>query len=368
MIIPPPKILLIGTGEFTVNLVESCKTLGAETFQFEPASNLSPQEQAQALRQLLETSPPTAIIVGLIPIAAEFLEVLAQTSIRLIPSLAALQVTRSQEQMRKLAVEVLDLPTSRYAFAHNLNELQMKIAMGIGYPCVIKTLNCTENKPQITVKNAVELKKAWQLITQDQVVDLGVIVESIIDANLEFTLLTILSVDAHGQPDLRFCEPIGHVYRDGQYKGSWQPQRMSPNALQAAQHIARKIVIHLGGPGIFAIDLLAKGDRLWFTQALPHAFEVGFLTLLSQQQSIFEIYARLALGMPISVNLKSPAASLNFGTESKSNVGELTGSEQHLIKVFQNSHCSPKLQKGLAIAAGPDTQTAFAEAQKLITG
>ncbi|WP_163451834.1 ATP-grasp domain-containing protein, partial [Escherichia coli] len=77
-----------------------------------------------------------------------------------------------------------------------------------------------------------------------------VIVEKMIPFDFEITLLTIRAVDG-----IHFCEPIGHRQEKGDYRASWQPQKMSDIALAKAQHIASKVVQNLGGYGLFGVEL-----------------------------------------------------------------------------------------------------------------
>ena len=55
------------------------------------------------------------------------------------------------------------------------------------------------------------------------------IVEGEIQFDFEITQLTVRAADG-----THFCEPIGHVQKDGDYVESWQPQPMSDKALRRA--------------------------------------------------------------------------------------------------------------------------------------
>ena len=46
---------------------------------------------------------------------------------------------------------------------------------------------------------------------------------------------------------------------------SWQPPQMSPAALDAARSIAARIVNSLGGRGVFSVELLVRGDEVYFS-------------------------------------------------------------------------------------------------------
>lgn len=79
--------------------------------------------------------------------------------------------------------------------------------------------------------------------------------------DFEITLLTVSAVDG-----VHFCAPVGHRQEDGDYRESWQPQQMSDLALERAQTIARKVVLALGGYGLFGVELFVCGDEVIFSE------------------------------------------------------------------------------------------------------
>ena len=78
-----------------------------------------------------------------------------------------------------------------------------------------------------------------------------VIVEGFVDFDYEITLLTVRSISG-----TVFCEPVGHIQVNGDYRESWQPQHMSEPALKKAQEVAKAITDALGGYGM-------SGTRPW---------------------------------------------------------------------------------------------------------
>src|SRR4030095_6414360 len=92
-----------------------------------------------------------------------------------------------------------------------------------------------------------------------------VIVEGRIDFDYEITQLTVRSRAPNGTTITLFCAPIGHRQVKGDYVESWQPQPMSPLALQRSRDIAAKVTGALGGRGIFGVELFVKGDEVWFS-------------------------------------------------------------------------------------------------------
>ena len=92
-----------------------------------------------------------------------------------------------------------------------------------------------------------------------------VIVEGFVDFDcMKITLLTVRSVSG-----TVFCEPVGHIQENGDYRYSRQPQPMSEVAIASAKDIARKVTDALGGYGIFGVELFVKGDNVIFSEVSP---------------------------------------------------------------------------------------------------
>ena len=107
-----------------------------------------------------------------------------------------------------------------------------------------------------------------------------------------------------------FCEPIGHIQVNGDYRQSWQPQQMTESALEKSREIAQKVTNALGGRGIFGVELFIKGDDVIFSEVSPRPHDTGMVTMISQDLSQFALHARAILGLPIpNIHFHGPSAS-----------------------------------------------------------
>ena len=90
---------------------------------------------------------------------------------------------------------------------------------------------------------------------------------------------------------------------------SWQPQAMSPAALErVAGASPRAVTEALGGLGVFGVELFVRGDDVWFSEVSPRPHDTGLVTLVSQPLSEFALHARAILGLPVDVSLREPGA------------------------------------------------------------
>ena len=316
------KVLLLGSGELGKEVVISLQRLGVEVhaadrYDHAPAMQVAHyaytlnMADAEQLKQLIEKVQPHLIIPEIEAIATEVLVDIEQQKIAtVIPSAKAVSLTMNREGIRRLAAEELGLPTSAYRFADSLESFRAACD-DIGYPNFVKPTMSSSGKGQSRVKGFDEVDAAWEYAQIGGRINQGkVIVESQIDFDFEITLLTVRAQNAEtGEIETQYCDPIGHRQDAGDYVESWQPQIMTPAALEESKRIANKVTKALGGCGVFGVELFIKGDHVWFSEVSPRPHDTGLVTLASQFQSEFELHARAILGLPINTARHSAAAS-----------------------------------------------------------
>ncbi len=316
------RVLLLGSGELGKEVAIElqrfgCDVIAADRYADAPAMQVAHRSHVlnmldgQALRDLIALERPTLIVPEIEAIHTETLVQLERefaergTHTRIVPTARAARLTMDREGIRRLAAETLGLPTSPYRFVDTLDDYRTAVA-DIGLPCVVKPVMSSSGKGQSLVRTADDVDKAWDYAQTGGRAGAGrVIVEGFIDFDYEITLLTVRHA---GGTD--FCAPIGHLQRDGDYRESWQPQPMSPRALERAQEIAKTITDDLGGWGLFGVELFVKGDEVWFSEVSPRPHDTGLVTLVSQDLSEFALHARAILGLPIpGIRQHGPSAS-----------------------------------------------------------
>lgn len=316
------KVLLLGSGELGKEVVISLQRLGVEVhaadrYDHAPAMQVAHYSytlnmaDAVELKQLINQIQPHLIVPEIEAIATEvLLEIEAQNIATVIPSAKAVNLTMNREGIRRLAAEELGLPTSAYRFADSLESFRAACD-DVGYPNFVKPVMSSSGKGQSRVTSFDEVDAAWEYAQTGGRVNQGtVIVESQIDFDFEITLLTVRAKNpATGEIETSYCDPIGHRQDSGDYVESWQPQPMTPAALEESKRIANKVTTALGGCGIFGVELFVKGDKVWFSEVSPRPHDTGLVTLASQFQSEFELHARAILGLPVNTARHSVAAS-----------------------------------------------------------
>jgi phosphoribosylglycinamide formyltransferase 2 len=238
-------------------------------------------------------------------IATDTLVALENEGFHVIPTAKAAQLTMNREGIRRLAAEALNIPTSPYVFAETREEFDAAIEK-IGLPCVVKPIMSSSGKGQSTLRNTDDIDNAWHYAQDGGRTGAGkVIVEGFVEFDYEITQLTV-----RHEGGTSYCEPIGHVQINGDYRQSWQPQKMTDAALNRSRAIAAQITEALGGRGIFGVELFIKGDEVIFSEVSPRPHDTGMVTMISQDLSQFALHARAILGLPIpNIHFHGPSAS-----------------------------------------------------------
>ncbi|MEI7189940.1 formate-dependent phosphoribosylglycinamide formyltransferase [Dickeya dianthicola] len=364
------RVMLLGSGELGKEVAIECQRLGIEVIAVDryadaPAMQVAHRSHVinmldgEALKQLVAQERPDYIVPEIEAIATDMLVALEQQGLRVVPCAEATRLTMNREGIRRLAAETLSLPTSSYRFAADETAFR-QAANELGFPCIVKPVMSSSGKGQSLIRSPDQLDHAWRYAQEGGRAGGGkVIVEGLVKFDFEITLLTIHAVDG-----LHFCEPIGHRQEDGDYRESWQPQRMSELALARAKEIAGNVVTALGGFGLFGVELFICGDEVIFSEVSPRPHDTGMVTLISQDLSEFALHVRAFLGLPIgAIRQYGPSASAVILPELTSNDVRYQELEQALrpytqIRLFGKPDISGRRRMGVALATADSTDAA----------
>lgn len=375
------RVMLLGSGELGKEVIIALQRLGVEVIAVDRYPNAPGMQVAHrsyviamtdgaALRELIERERPALVVPEIEAIATDTLVALeAEGVVQVIPTARATQLTMNREGIRRLAAEKLGLPTSPYRFAESLPALR-EAADAIGYPCFVKPVMSSSGKGQSLVRDAGGVSAAWEYAgSGGRVAQSKVIVEGMIAFDYEITQLTVRAVGPSGAVDTYFCEPIGHVQVHGDYVESWQPQAMSPRALEHARAIAKAVTDELGGRGLFGVELFVRGDEVWFSEVSPRPHDTGLVTLCSQRLSEFELHARAILGLPVDVTQTKPGASAVIYGGVEARAISFTGVDEALripesdLRLFGKPEAFVRRRMGVALATADSTDEARARAK-----
>ena len=302
------KILLLGSGELGKEFVIAAQRLGqyviaCDSYEGAPAMQVANEHEVfsmldgDALDAVVTKHRPDIIVPEIEAIRTERLYLFEEEGIQVVPSAKAVNYTMNRKAIRDLAAKELGLKTAKYYYAKSLDELR-DAADKIGFPCVVKPLMSSSGKGQSLVKSADELEQAWKYGCEGSRGDImELIIEEFIRFDSEITLLTVTQKNG----PTRFCAPIGHVQKGGDYRESFQPAPIRPEHLAEAQEMAAKVTEALTGAGIWGVEFfLSNENGVYFSELSPRPHDTGMVTLAGTQcLNEFELHARAVLGLPI---------------------------------------------------------------------
>lgn len=371
------RVLMCGGGELGKEVVIELQRLGVEVIVVDRYANSPAMQVAHrshvlsmldgaALRAVIEQEQPHFIVPEIEAIATDTLLELEQEGYTVIPTARATLLTMNREGIRHLAAVELGLATSPYRFAGTLNEFKTAISE-IGLPCVVKPIMSSSGKGQSTLHCESEIEAAWAYAQEGGRAGGGrVIIEGFVEFDYEITLLTVRHVNGTS-----FCEPIGHLQEEGDYRTSWQPQVMTDKARRVAQEMAEQVTQALGGRGVFGVELFIRGDEVLFSEVSPRPHDTGLVTLISQNLSEFALHARAILGLPIpNIRQYGPAASAVILPTGHSSQTRFSGVELALaepdseLRLFGKPNLAGRRRMGVALALADSLDEAKAKASR----
>ena len=374
------KVLLCGSGELGKEVVIELQRYGVEVIAVDAYANAPAMQVAdrarvasmldgEALRTIILEEEPDLVVPEVEAISTDVLAELEQAGTTvIIPTARATQLTMNREGIRRLAAEELGLKTSPFRFASHRDEFDQAVK-AIGMPCVVKPIMSSSGKGQSTIRSLEQVEQAWEYAQQGGRAGQGkVIVEGFVDFDYEITQLTV----RHAQ-GTSFCEPIGHVQVDGDYRESWQPHPMSDLALAEARRYAQRITEALDGWGVFGVELFVKGNEVLFSEVSPRPHDTGMVTMISQDLSQFALHARAILGLPVPVIRQfGPSASSVLLVEGESlgpsygNLDSALNRPDTQLRLFGKPEVSGQRRMGVALARGDSLQEARDRANQVI--
>jgi phosphoribosylglycinamide formyltransferase 2 len=322
------KVLLLGSGELGKEVAIEASRLGLEViavdrYENAPAhlvankSYVIDMKNKEEVLSVIRRERPDYILPEIEAISIDALFEAEREGFHIIPNAEAVNKTMNRKNIRVFASEELDLKTSAYQFVTTLDELK-EAAQKIGYPCVIKPVMSSSGHGQSIAKTPDDIENSWQMAKEARGDASELIVEQFVTFDYEITLLT-----ARNETGTVYCEPIGHIQKDGDYIFSWQPMQMSEVALERSKAIAKTITDGLGGRGLFGVELFIKGDDVYFSEVSPRPHDTGMVTLITQSQSEFALHVRAILGLPLDFITYGEGASAAYKSRSTSYAPEL---------------------------------------------
>ena len=370
------KIMLLGSGELGKEVAIEAQRLGIEVIAVDKYENapahlvanrsyaIDMQDEAAVL-EVIEKEQPSYILPEVEAISISALFEAEKRGFHVIPNAEAVNKTMNRKNIRVFAAEELGLTTSGYKFVTTLDGLK-SAGKRIGFPCVIKPVMSSSGHGQSIAKTADDIEKSWEIAKEARGDASELIVEEFVPFDYEITLLTV----RNGTGTV-FCDPIGHVQRDGDFVLSWQPMAMSQAALQKAKEIAKAVTDGLGGRGIFGVEFFVKDEEVYFSELSPRPHDTGMVTLMTQSQSQFALHIRAVLGLPLDYTTYGAGACGAYKAKGESDnptleIPKSAFSANSFVRVFGKPESHIGRRMAVSLVLDNDVESAKKRATEIV--
>jgi len=370
------KIMLLGSGELGKEVAIEAQRLGIEVIAVDKYDNAPAHLVANrsyaidmqdeiAVLEVIEKEQPSLILPEVEAISISALFEAEKRGFHVIPNAEAVNKTMNRKNIRVFAAEELGLTTSAYEFVTTLEGLRAAGAR-IGFPCVIKPVMSSSGHGQSIAKTPEDIENSWEIAKEARGDASELIVEAFVPFDYEITLLTV-----RNETGTVFCDPIGHVQKDGDFVLSWQPMPMSEDALAKAKEIAKAVTDGLGGRGIFGVEFFIKGEEVYFSELSPRPHDTGMVTLITQSQSQFALHVRAVLGLPLAYTTYGPGACGAYKAKSESRnprivVPDDAFSANSFVRIFGKPESHIGRRMAVSLVLDEDVEAAKQRATEIV--
>ncbi len=306
------RIMLLGAGEIGKEVIIEAMRLGIETIAVDRYKDAPGQQVANRsytgnmkdpsfLRSIIEKEKPDAVIPEIEAINLDLLADLEKEGVNIIPNAAATRTAMQRERIRELISKKAEVPTSKYLYANNLDELE-DACEKIGYPCWVKAIMSSSGHGSTFVESKNDVLKAFEnSTTKARGSGDRMIVEEHIPFDIEVTELAVRHFDENGKIVASFPKPVGHYQIDGDYHSSWQVAEVSEKVELEIYRTAEKITSALGGVGLFGCELFVSNGKVYGNECSPRPHDTGMVTLATHQATFSEcgLHVRAVCGLPV---------------------------------------------------------------------
>jgi phosphoribosylglycinamide formyltransferase 2 len=370
------KIMLLGSGELGKEVAIEAQRLGIELiavdkYENAPAHLVANRSYAidmqdeDAVLEVIEKEQPTYILPEVEAISISALFEAEKRGFHVIPNAEAVNKTMNRKNIRLFASKELGLKTSSYEFVTTLEGLK-ESSKRIGFPCVIKPVMSSSGHGQSIARSEKDIERSWEIAKEARGDASELIVEEFIPFDYEITLLTVRN--EHGTT---FCNPIGHIQKDGDFILSWQPMSMSDSALKKAKEMAKVVTDGLGGRGIFGVEFFVKGEEVYFSELSPRPHDTGMVTLITQSQSQFALHVRAVLGLPLNFTTYNSGACGAYKAKSHShnptlNIPDYAFSKNSFVRIFGKPESHLGRRMAISLVLDDDVERAKKRAKQIV--
>ena len=310
------KVGILGGGQLGRMLLQSAANYDVTTYVLEsdphcPAAhlchhftvgNIQNYDEVYAFGKGLD-----AITIEIEAVNVDALEQLEKEGVKVYPNPAAIRTIKNKV-LQKQFYQAHEIPTAAFYITEHQSDILEHIAF---LPAVHK------------LGEGGYDGKGVQVINVEKDIELGFNAPSVLEKKVRIAKEIAIIVGMNDKKETIFYPPaemiFDSVYNLLDYQLS--PAKIEEKQLWKAEAIARKVVMGLNSPGLFAIELFIDVDGdIWVNETAPRVHNSGHHTIEANYSSQYDMLWRILLNYPLgNTDAILPSAIVNIiGSEGYS--------------------------------------------------
>nr|WP_243665846.1 ATP-grasp domain-containing protein [Vulcanisaeta sp. JCM 16159] len=238
------KIMLLGSGELGKEMAIEAQRMGAEVividrYDMAPAMHVAHRKYVinmldkNAIKALVHREGPDAIIAEIEAVNTDAIVELEEEGFRVVPNARAVKICMDRIELRRLAAEKLQLPTTRYFFAESVEDVK-RACKDLGFPCLLKPEMSSSGHGHVLINKYDDVERGFkEALAHARGSGSKVVVEEYVKIDRELTVLTYRYLLGNNVVTNTVL-PIEHQRPEGvyYYVESWHPTTVSEEIMR----------------------------------------------------------------------------------------------------------------------------------------
>jgi 5-(carboxyamino)imidazole ribonucleotide synthase len=300
------RIGIVGGGQLGRMLTQDAKPLGFEVTVVDPVENCPATQvgadqiqgglkDAEAIRELVESCDVTTWEIE--HIDTNTLQSLESNGHNIQPSPAILGIIQDKLDQKDL-LRNNSLPVADYRYIWGDFTIREAVR-ALGNNLIIKSRKGGYDGRGNEIYRGQSVRELNKNLGPE------LYAEKIIDFERELAVLAARDT----QGNVAVYPTVETVHKDNICHAVSMPAEISSKVARATEEIARETLKHLGGAGLFAIEMFQTDEEVVVNEIAPRVHNSGHLTIEACETSQFEQHIRAVTGMPLGrTRMRAPAA------------------------------------------------------------
>jgi 5-(carboxyamino)imidazole ribonucleotide synthase len=365
------RIGIVGGGQLGRMLTLAAKPLGFHVLVLDPTPQ-SPAGQVAdkqiiadftdeaAIRQLASESDFLTFEIELAN--ADILDELSKNGLSVNPSAQTLNIIKDKFKQKEFLIQAR-VPVARFKSVETVEDIETA-AQEYGYPLLLKARkDAYDGRGNALIKNLNDIAAAL-----NKLADRDLYVEEFVDFDKELAVM----VARNTKGDIKTYPVVETIHKNNICHTVLAPAPVEPAIQSKAEQLARQVMEHLQGAGVFGIEMfLDKEGKVLVNEIAPRVHNSGHHTIESCLTSQFEQHIRAVTNMSLgSTEMIKPAAVMVNVLGDRKGLAQPQGLDQvkHIpnttVHIYGKIETRPERKMGHVTVVGEDLEEALQRAKQ----